>query len=126
MPSRDIEDCVELLQLVWKQGSKIYAEKYPHEPEIFLTCTFRTNDEQAELYAQGRTKRGKIVTHIRENGKHNTYPAKAFDIAFKKQGKLDWSALHFKRFAKIVAELSDDVEWGGNWSKFKDLPHFQV
>ena len=126
MPSRDIQDCAELLQLVWLQAAKVYAEKYADMPQPFLTCTFRTNEEQKELYAKGRTKPGKIVTYIRENGKHNTHPAKAFDIAFKKQGGLDWSPIHFKRFAKIVSELSDGVEWGGDWSRFKDLPHFEV
>jgi len=125
MPSRDIQDCTELLQMCWTQCSKIYAEKYPGEPQPFLTCTFRTNDEQKELYAKGRTTPGKKVTYIKENGKHNVYPARAFDIAFKKQGGLDWSPINFKRFAKIVAEVFEDVEWGGNWSKFKDLPHFE-
>lgn len=111
--------------MCWTQCSKIYAEKYPGEPQPFLTCTFRSNEEQKELYAKGRTAPGKIVTYIRENGKHNTYPAKAFDIAFKKQARLDWSPIHFRRFAKIVADVFEDVEWGGNWSKFKDLPHFE-
>lgn len=125
MPSRDINDCTEFLQLVWTQSSKVYAEKYKDMPQPFLTCTFRTNEEQKKLYAQGRTKPGKIVTYIEQNGKHNVYPARAFDIAFKKQGSLDWSSIHFKRFAKIVSDLFDGVEWGGNWRRFKDLPHFE-
>lgn len=126
MPSRDINDCVELLQLVWTRCSSEYAEKYPEGPQVFLTCTHRTNEEQKALYAQGRSKPGKIVTRIRENGKHNVYPSKAFDIAFKKDGKLDWSERNFKNFAAIVAAHFPSVEWGGNWPRFKDLPHFQV
>jgi peptidoglycan L-alanyl-D-glutamate endopeptidase CwlK len=126
MPSRNISDCSEKLQLVWETCKKVYLEKYPDEPQPFLTCTFRTNDEQRALYAQGRTAKGKIVTYIEEGGKHNVYPARAFDIAFKTKGnKLDWSALHFKRFAKIVDELFDGVKWGGDWTRFKDLPHFE-
>lgn len=125
MASRDIRDCTELLQLVWEQTSKVYAEKYAGEPQPFLTCTFRSNEEQHKLYAQGRTAPGKIVTQIRENGKHNVYPSRAFDIAFKKEGKLDWSPIHFKRFAGLVSDLFDGVKWGGDWVKFKDLPHFE-
>ena len=126
MPSREIADCTELLQLVWKQTSRVYAEKYKEEPQPFITCTYRTNLEQAKLYAQGRTTPGKIVTQISQNGKHNVFPAKAFDIAFKKDGSLDWSPLHFRRFAKIVNDLFDGVKWGGDWRTFKDLPHFEV
>lgn len=126
MPSRDIKDCTEMLQLAWMHSSKTYAERYPQGPHVFLTCTHRTNDEQRKLYAQGRTTPGPIVTQIRENGKHNIYPAHAFDIAFQKDGKLDWSSKHFKNFAAIVAERFKSVKWGGNWTTFKDLPHFEV
>jgi peptidoglycan L-alanyl-D-glutamate endopeptidase CwlK len=80
-----------------------------------------------ELYAKGRTAPGKIVTYIQQNGKHNSKPAKAFDIAFKKKdGTLDWSPALFKKFAAIVSLQYPEVEWGGNWKSFKDLPHFQV
>jgi peptidoglycan L-alanyl-D-glutamate endopeptidase CwlK len=80
-----------------------------------------------ELYAKGRTAPGKIVTYIQQNGKHNSKPAKALDIAFKKKdGTLDWSPALFKKFAAIVALQHPEVEWGGNWKRFKDMPHFQV
>jgi peptidoglycan L-alanyl-D-glutamate endopeptidase CwlK len=126
MPSRDIKDCVPILQEIWSQASQIYNEKYPDEPYVFLTCTHRTNAEQKELYAKGRTKPGGIVTYIKENGKHNSYPAKAFDVAFQKNKKCDWNKIHFMRFAKIVKELTDEVKWGGDWKRFKDMPHFEV
>ncbi len=126
MPSRDINDCCELLQVVWIQAAKIYGEKYADMPQPFLTCTYRTNEEQKELYAKGRTMPGKIVTYIEQNGKHNKFPALAFDVAFKKQGALDWSPIHFRRLAKIISDISDSVEWGGNWRRFKDLPHFEI
>ncbi len=69
--------------------------------------------------------------HLKEmylkDGKHNSYPSKAFDIAFKKaDGSLDWSPNNFKNFAAIVKKTSPLVEWGGDWKSFKDLPHFQV
>lgn len=127
MPSRKIQDCVEALQVAWADASKTFAQLHPDLPQPFLTCTHRTEAEQLELYAQGRTKPGPKVTQLKKGSKHNAYPSLAFDIAFKnKEGKLDWSPKLFKAFADIVANKHPSVEWGGNWSKFKDLPHFQV
>lgn len=126
MASREIKDCTLELQRAWSLASAEFISKYPELPVPFITCTYRTEQEQLELYAQGRTKKGKIVTYIASGGKHNILPAQAFDIAFKKDGKLDWSAHLFKKFADIVKRVSDDVEWGGDWKRFKDLPHFQV
>jgi peptidoglycan L-alanyl-D-glutamate endopeptidase CwlK len=126
MASREIKDCTLELQRAWSLASAEFASKHPALPQPFITCTYRSEQEQLELYAQGRTKSGKIVTQIASGGKHNILPAQAFDIAFKKDGKLDWSAHLFKKFADIVKRVSDDVQWGGDWKRFKDLPHFQV
>jgi len=126
MPSRKIEDCVQALQVAWVDASKAFAQLHPDLPQPFLTCTHRTEKEQLELYAQGRTKPGPKVTQLKKGSKHNAYPSKAFDIAFKKDGKLDWSPKLFKAFADIIEQQHPAVEWGGNWTSFKDLPHFQV
>ena len=127
MPSRELTDCVEILQMAYEYGAARYKELYPDAPQPFRTCTYRTNEEQRQLYAQGRTTAGPRVTNIRENGKHNIYPSNAFDIAFKNSGKkLDWSVTNFKRFADIVLPKFTSLEWGGNWRTFKDYPHFQI
>jgi peptidoglycan L-alanyl-D-glutamate endopeptidase CwlK len=127
MPSRKIEDCTVALQIAWRDASSSYAFYYPELPQPFITCTYRTPEEQLELYAQGRTKPGAIVTRIKKGGKHNEYPSKAFDIAFKNaEGKLDWSAHLFKKFADIIRKQHPLVEWGGSWKSFKDAPHFQI
>ncbi|MDD9341225.1 MAG: M15 family metallopeptidase [Providencia heimbachae] len=40
----------------------------------------------------------------------------------------DWSKFRFVADAMLQAgdELGIDVEWGGNWTSFKDGPHFQL
>lgn len=127
MASRQIEDCDPILQKAWRDGQRTYLYLNGGDPEPFLTCTYRSNAEQSELYAKGRTIDGKIVTNISKNGKHNQRPSKAFDIAFKnKNGALDWSPILFQRFAAILAIQSPKVKWGGNWSSFKDYPHFEI
>jgi peptidoglycan LD-endopeptidase CwlK len=125
MPSRKIEDCTYLLQNAWCDTKEIYLKKYPNSPKPVLTCTFRSNEEQAQLYAKGRTEAGKIVTNIKSGGKHNRRPSEAFDIAFEKpDGSLDWSGVNFKNFADIMKAEYPTIVWGGDW-KMKDMPHFE-
>lgn len=127
MASRKIEDCHPTLQKAWSDGLRTFLYMNPGEPEPFLTCTYRSNKEQMELYAQGRTEPGKVVTQIKRNGKHNQKPAMAFDIAFKKKnGTLDWSPILFQKFAYILAIQQPQVKWGGDWQSFKDYPHFEI
>ncbi|MES2731737.1 MAG: M15 family metallopeptidase [Bacteroidota bacterium] len=114
------------LQTAWEEASKAFHSKYPELPQPFLTCTYRSNQEQEALYAQGRTKPGQIVTRARAGqSRHNTKPSTAFDIAFKgADGKPDWNPVLFDLFANIIRQMG--IECGADWKKFKDRPHFQT
>ena len=57
--------------------------------DITILCGHRSSDKQKELYAQGRTKPGKIVTWTL-NSKHNSYPSNAIDIAPWVDGGIPW------------------------------------
>jgi len=82
----------------------------------------RTYAEQDALYAQGRTKPGRIVTNAR-SGQSNHNFGTAWDVGIFKDGKyLDDSPL-YKSLGKIGQSLG--LEWGGAW-KFSDEPHFEV
>lgn len=108
----------------WHRSKQRYAELYPEDPEPFLTDGYRSIERQNELYAQGRTKEGKIVTKAKGGESvHNYLPSCAFDIAFKRDGHLDWRESLFRKFAVIAKD--EGLEWGGDW-KFKDMPHFQA
>jgi len=99
--------------------------------------TLRTFAEQDALFAQGRTKPGKIVTNAKGGQSYHNYGL-AIDIVlvldkdhngsfetaswdtktdFDGDKKADWMEVVqiFKRYG---------FEWGGDW-KFLDLPHFQ-
>lgn len=99
--------------------------------------TLRTVEEQNDLYAQGRTKPGKIVTNAKgghsyhnyglaidivlliDKDKDGNYETASWDrlIDSDKDGKSDWQEV-----VTIFKEYG--WEWGGDW-KFKDYPHFQ-
>ncbi len=99
----------------------------------FFTTTYRSNEEQEELYAQGRTKAGKIVTNARAGqSKHNFTidgkpAARAFDVAVKNDdGSLNWNTKHphWKRIGEIGKALG--LVWGAEFKSIKDFPHFQM
>lgn len=104
---------------------------------IIITQTYRSVAEQDELYAQGRTKPGKIVTNAKGgSSRHNdTFSGKpastAFDIVFTRNGKPDWNVGDQADDVAIWEKLgtigeSLGLEWGGRWNRIIDRPHFQL
>lgn len=101
--------------------------------DYILTCTYRSDDEQDKLYAQGRTTPGGIVTNARAGeSKHNTVdrdgkPAsQAFDIVIMKNGKPDWNVKNPDWKKAGMIGKSCGLEWAGDWKSFKEFPHFQL
>ena len=94
----------------------------------------RTKKEQDNLYAQGRTKSGSIIT----NCKGSTYSSMhqwgvAFDfylvMDIDGDGKTSDDAFNnskktFEAVGKIGKKLG--LEWGGDWKSIVDRPHFQL
>lgn len=126
MASRDLADLHPDLVKVWQEAQKKWAELYPNYPVPFITCTYRSNEEQTKLYASGRTEKGKILTKAKAGeSPHNYKPSLAFDIAFQKDKQVDWRPMLFEKFWGIVEKISDDVVWGGRFQTFGDKPHFE-
>jgi len=127
MASRDIKDCILPLRKSWEYALQRWKEKHPNGPYVVLTCTYRSIEEQDELYAIGRTKPGKKVTKAKGGqSKHNTDPSHAFDIAFvNKDRTLNWNTLLFLEFAAIIREYNSEIIHGGIW-KIRDYPHFEI
>lgn len=88
----------------------------------------RSWQQQSALYAQGRTKPGRIVTNARPGSSWHNYGL-AIDLGLFAGGKyLDEAAP--SRADKIYRELgavavSMGIEWAGNWKSFTEGPHFQ-
>lgn len=137
MLQRSITYCTVELQETWHEAKRLYDLEYSELPKVFLTCTYRSPEEQDELYNRpwdgiDNDNDGKIdekdekVTQAKAGQSyHNHYPARAFDIAFKDKNGLNWERHLFQKFAEIVKRVNPNVRWGGNW-KFTDLPHFEL
>lgn len=125
MSSRDRKDLWPELARRFELACAEYERDFPQSPKPFLTQTYRSRQEQDALYAQGRTKPGKVVTNARGGSSlHNFRPSAAFDIAFRAGDAVTWDEKHFRTFAQIAKKYG--LEWGGDWKSFKDLPHFQA
>ena len=94
----------------------------------FVTECYRSPERQDELYRQGRSKPGPIVTYKRGGeSKHNRLPCPALDAAFLlADGSVSWSGLLLSKFARLMKAADARVHWGGDWPGFKDRPHFEV
>jgi len=123
--SRDIKDLTPVLQLAFPELKRRYEKLYP-ELQVKLICTYRPPERQKELYAQGRTVPGNIVTQndgIKKLSEHNHYPARAFDVGVF-YGK---TYLTDDKYYMPLGDLCYGLclIWGGAWKTFKDYPHFQ-
>jgi peptidoglycan L-alanyl-D-glutamate endopeptidase CwlK len=90
--------------------------------DVIITSTYRDNESQAALYAQGRTKPGAIVTKARPGHSFHNHRV-AFDFVPVVNGKALWGDSRLWQICGSVAEKAD-LEWGGNWH-FQDKPHCQ-
>jgi peptidoglycan L-alanyl-D-glutamate endopeptidase CwlK len=126
MPSRKIDDLVPAMQTKAREFAGRMAEI--GIPFMF-TCTRRTQKEQDELWAQGRTKPGNKVTWTR-NSKHVN--GSAFDIAILSDGQPTWELKVSVNDNDVgdyyeAGQIGESIglEWGGRW-RSPDYPHFQL
>lgn len=100
------------------------------EMDFVVICGHRTPEEQQALYAQGRTKAGRIVTNIdgvTKKSQHNLKPSLAMDLA---PYPIDWNDIErFKKLGALIKRIAKEnatpISWGGSW-KMKDYPHFEL
>lgn len=91
--------------------------------DIGISQTLRTKQEQDALYAQGRTKPGKIVTNCRYPESLHCWGV-AFDVYVQRGGKAIWDVAAYKPVGEMGESLG--LEWGGRWQNFPDAPHFEL
>ncbi|RYG74294.1 M15 family peptidase [Lentibacillus lipolyticus] len=119
--------------LVAKKAEAFVKKAAEQGIDVAITETVRSVERQNELYKQGRSEGGNIVTYAKGGESYHNYGL-AVDFALRnndgdiiwdtaydgnKSGKADWLEA-----AEIAKELG--FEWGGDWNGFKDYPHLQM
>lgn len=98
-----------------------------------MTSGYRSHEEQAKLYAKGRTAPGPKVTNARAGSSMHNYGL-AFDICLELDGKIiswdvdkDFDQDRQSDWMEVVEVFKAlGFKWGGDWKTFKDMPHFEV
>jgi peptidoglycan L-alanyl-D-glutamate endopeptidase CwlK len=111
---------------------------WPATIAVRIVQGLRTIEEQNDLYAQGRTKPGPVVTNAKGGSSfHNYGLAIDFAILYDKDGNGSFETLSWdmakdgdndgkKDWMEVVeAFKAAGWEWGGEWHSIKDYPHFQ-
>lgn len=118
--SRKIED---LHPTVASLCRKFVAACQAEGIDVLITSTYRDNESQNDLYAQGRTKPGKVVTNARAGQSWHNWRC-AFDFVPIVGGKARWEdAKTFRRCGEIAEGLG--LEWAGRWKSFPEMAHCQ-
>lgn len=92
------------------------------EVDCAIICGTRGQEEQDAAFAAGNSQ-------VKwPNSKHNREPSLAVDVAFY---PIEWDNIEkFEQFARVVKRhaegLGIEVRWGGDWSGWKDRPHWEV
>ena len=90
---------------------------------VLITNTVRDKEYQEQLYAQGRTRPGSIVTNSKTPTFHADTAGLAFDFCKNIKGHEYDDVEFFEKAAAIAKEMG--FSWGGDWKSFVDMPHIQ-
>jgi peptidoglycan L-alanyl-D-glutamate endopeptidase CwlK len=108
---------------------KALAEQFKKEClaagfDILIYSTYRDNEAQDVIYAQGRTAKGRIVTNARGGQSFHNYRV-AFDWVPMLHGKPLWdNDVIYAKCGRIGESIG--LEWAGRWSgKIKETAHMQ-
>lgn len=91
--------------------------------QIRVLSGFRTYEEQAALYAQGRTAPGPQVTKARPGYSNHNFGI-AFDVGVFEGARYLGASPKYKAVGALGMDLG--LEWGGSWTSLVDEPHFQL
>jgi len=119
--SRKLED---LHPVVKKMVEKFIEECDRAGVDVLIYSTYRDAASQDALFAQGRTKPGKIVTNARAGQSFHNWRV-AFDFVPIVAGKARWDDKEAYAKCGNIAE-SIGLQWAGRWTgKLRETAHCQ-
>jgi peptidoglycan L-alanyl-D-glutamate endopeptidase CwlK len=111
-----------VMPLVQRKADAVVAEMAARGHAVRMVEGYRSIERQNELYAQGRTTAGAVVTNAKGGQSFHNYGV-AVDFVFRKEG-YNASDTLWALLGK-VGKLQG-FEWGGDWQGFVDRPHFEL
>ncbi len=88
--------------------------------DFVVTEGLRSRERQSLLVKQGKSRT--------MNSRHLT--GHAVDVAALVDGRISWEFEQYRRiadaFKEAAGKLGVGIEWGGDWKRFRDGPHFQL
>ena len=119
--SRKIED---LIPQAKERVERFIALCHEQGIDLLVTSTYRDNESQEQLYEQGRSLPGRIVTNAKPGESWHNYRC-AVDVVPLVNGKPNWDGSD--PIWQTIGELGEQagLEWAGRWHSFKELAHFQ-
>lgn len=90
---------------------------------VKLISGHRSWDEQNALYAQGRSKPGRVVTNARGGYSNHNFGI-AVDVGVFQDGNYLPESPLYSKLGPVGKSCG--LSWGGDWKSIKDLPHFEV
>jgi peptidoglycan L-alanyl-D-glutamate endopeptidase CwlK len=121
MASRRIEDLREIMQSrakAWLAGCQSAGL------DVLIYCTLRSLEEQAGLYAIGRTLPGKRVTNAPPGSSAHNFGL-ALDFVPLNGGKAQWKAPSDEWNEAVDIAGKCGLESGSTWPRLKDWPHLE-
>lgn len=104
------------------------ADLYRDHWEFGIQEGYRTPERQNWLWTQGRTRTGPIITQKDgiENLSNHQH-RKAADVYPRRNGRFYIPVGDAKEWS-VLGEAAErnGLNWGGRWSKLRDLPHVEL
>ena len=111
--------------------SRVLAEMMAIGYPMIVTDGVRTLAQQQALWAQGRTKPGRIVTNadgVKNKSNHQPHEdgyGHAVDCAFLVGNQPSWDE-HLPWTVYGALAMHYGLVWGGSWTKIIDRPHVEL
>lgn len=107
---------------VKRQADKVVETMAQLDQPVRIVEGYRTIERQNELYAQGRTKPGRVVTNAKGGESYHNFGV-AVDFVFEKHG---YDAP--EELWQVLGDVGEGLgfEWGGRWTIFQDRPHLEM
>jgi len=132
--SKSLSKLAGLNPIVRQITERLINQSFHAGVPIVITQGLRTIAQQNQLYAQGRTTSGAIVTNARGGYSYHNYglaidfalllpdgAAVSWDISRDGDGDRERDWLEVAQLGKSLG-----FEWGGDWTSYVDMPHFQI